>query len=168
MNKRNLQAWGLAIAGLLGLLALVPSNSIPLRLALLVGALLFILSVPAIRAVHPEGSAGLIGLILIEIGAVIALALAILSQGFGSNLGSAIAFVAALCGAVGRLIVGGLTGRGTASQSWPGWAFIVSGLANLAGGLVASNLAPTLGIVAVLAETAALVGFGLRLRGSVG
>lgn len=168
MNTRGLQAWALVIAGLVGLLGLVPSISLPLRIALLVGTLLLILGVPAILEAEPGGSAGLIGLILLEVGAVVALVFTILSLVSGPDLGGTIAFIGALAAAAGRLIVGWITSRGKVFSPWTGWAFVVSGLANLAGGLVGPGSGAALGILAAIAEAAALIGYGLTLRRAAG
>lgn len=164
MNIRRLQGWALIISGLLGLLGILGSDSLALRAVLIAGVILLILGVPAIGAVERLGSVGLAGLILVELAAVVAL-LVNLMPGFGNDSAAgALPLVSALAGALGRVIVGWITARGRVFPAWAGWAFMLEGVLNLAGGLVAAPaMASVFGIVLPLVGAAALIGYGLGI-----
>ena len=169
MNTRRLQGWALAAAAVLGLLVLVRSGSTIFPVAFVVGGILLIVGLPAIHAIEPSGTGGLIGLILVELGAVIAVVFNLVAAFGGSGLGSVVPFIGAAAAGIGRLVVGWLTSRGRVFAPWAGWAFIISGLVNFVGGLLATGvLASALGILAPLAEAVALIGYALAIQRSSG
>lgn len=112
MRVRRLQGWGLVVAGVLGLLVLVRSRSALFSAAFVVRALLLILGLPVIHAIEPSGIGGLLGIILVELGAVIALVLNLTAAPGGAGLGSVVPFGGAGAAAIRRRVVGWLTSRG--------------------------------------------------------
>src|SRR5512140_1223222 len=91
-----------------------------LPILLLIGVVLFMFGVPAIQTVQPMGTWGVIGIILLELVALIALVLNIQALSQSSGLGGALPLTSAIAGALGRLIIGWLTGRGKVFASWVG------------------------------------------------
>jgi hypothetical protein len=164
MDLRRLQGWALVLSAVPGLVSLVDPGAPILRVLLLIGAVLLILGVPAIQSVQPTGAVGLIGIILIEVGVIIALVLLLVGAGTGSGIGSAAPLASALAGGLGRVIVGWLTTREKLFASWIGWAFLVEGIVNFLGGQdFARAMGSTIGIVVILVGTVALVGYGLGI-----
>ncbi len=164
MSMQRAQGWALIISALLSLLGILGSDAPVLRDLLLIGAILFILGVPAIAAVQRLGVAGTVGIILVEIAAVIALLLNLMAFVSSASIGGAIPFSSALAGALGRVIVGWLTTRENVFPAWVGWAFIAEGLLNFLSGLIQSPAAASaLAVVLPLIGAAALVGYGLGI-----
>ncbi len=164
MSMQRAQGWALIISALLSLLGILGSDAPVLRDLLLIGAILFILGVPAIAAVQRLGVAGTVGIILVEIAAVIALLLNLVAFVSSASIGGAIPFSSALAGALGRVIVGWLTTRENVFPAWVGWAFIAEGLLNFLSGLIQSPAAASaLAVVLPLIGAAALVGYGLGI-----
>ncbi len=164
MSMHRAQGWALVISALLSLLAILGSDASVLRVLLLVGAILFILGVPAIGAVQRLGMAGTFGIILIEIAAVIALLLNLMAFASSASVGGAIPFASALGGALGRIIVGWLTTREDIFPAWVGWAFIAEGLLNFISGLIQSPAAASIiGVIVPLIGAAALIGYGVGI-----
>jgi hypothetical protein len=161
MNTRRLQGWSLIVSGVIELLSLVRSDSAYFRVLLLVGTLLLILGVPAIESVQRSGVPGLIGIVLIELGAIIALVLNMMSLGGSAVFSPVLPFTSALAGAIGRVIVGWLTARKKAFAPWIGWAFSVEGLVNLAGGAFeVAAFTSIVGVIVPIVGAAALLGYG--------
>ncbi len=164
MGMRRAQGWALIISALLGLLAILNSDSPVLRVLLIVGGVLLILGVPAIAAVQHMGTLGMVGIILIELAAIIALVVNIMAMGGSVAMGEAIPLASALAGALGRVIVGWLTTRENVFSAWVGWAFIAEGILNLLGGFVsAAPLGAALGVLLPIVGAAALIGYGLGI-----
>ncbi len=164
MSMRRAQGWALIISAVLSLLAILGSDAVVLRGLLLVGAMLLIVGVPAIGSVQQFGAAGTVGIVLIELAALVALVLNLMAFGSSSSMGGPIPFASALAGALGRVIVGWLTTRENVFPDWAGWAFIAEGLLNFVGGLIQSPAAATaLGVVLPLIGAAALIGYGLGI-----
>ncbi len=164
MSMHRAQGWALIISALLSLLGILGSEAPVLRVLLPVGAILFILGVPAIGAVQRFGLAGTFGMVLIEIAAVIALLLNLMAFASSAGVGGAIPFASALAGALGRIIVGWLTTREDIFPAWVGWAFIAEGLLNFLSGLFQSPAAaPFIGVILSLIGAAALIGYGLGI-----
>ncbi len=164
MSVRRMQGWALVVSGLLALLWILNSDSSVIRALLTVGAVLLILGVPAIGTVQRFSTLGWLGIVLVEVAAIVALVINLTGSGGGSGLTNALPLVAALAGAVGRVIVGWLTTRQKMLPAWAGWAFMAEGVINFLGGLVSiSALSPVLGAVVPLLGAAALVGYGLGI-----
>jgi hypothetical protein len=170
MGIRRLQGWALILSAVISLLSLVGSNSSLFRVLFFIGALLLIFGVPAIQTEQHAGILGWIGIILIEIGAVIALILNAASLNGSAYSAMALPVASALAGGIGRLIVGWLTARRRIFAAWVGWAFLLEGLLNIFDGLVeAEYVTPVLGAVIPLLGAAALLGYGwgiIRRKGS--
>ncbi len=161
MSMRRLQGWALIVSAAIVLLALVRADSPVMTAIFIVGALLFILGVPVIQSVQHGGAAGLIGTILLELGAVIALLVNIMMLSGSAGFGQAIPFTSALAGALGRLVVGWITTQKKVFAPWIGWAFIVEGILNFLGGVLQLGaLAPVISIIVPLVGAAALFGYG--------
>jgi hypothetical protein len=157
MSVRRLQGSALIISAVINLVGLMAPGSPPVRFLFIVGAVLLIFGVPAIQSVQPEGTLGWIGIVLIELAAVIALVVNINALAGGADLG-AVPLVSAIAGAIGEVIVGWLTSRRSIFPQWAGWAFIVHGVLNLAGGLFGGGF--VLGIIVALVGAAALFAYG--------
>jgi hypothetical protein len=161
MNFRRFQGWALIVSGVIDLLSLIRSDSTFFRVLLLVGTVLLIVGVPAIESVQRSGTPGLIGIILIELGAILALVLNFMALGGSADLGAALPLTSALAGAIGRVIVGLVTVQKKVFAPWIGWAFIIEGLVNLVGGVFAVPLlSATAGVVVPIVGAAALLGYG--------
>ena len=161
MSVRRLQGWALIISAVIDLVGLIAPGSSPVRFLFIIGAVLLIFGVPAIQSVQPEGTLGWVGIVLIELAAVIALIVNISAMTGGTDLGSALPLTSAIAGMIGEVIIGWLTTRRSVFPQWAGWAFIVHGVLNLVGGLFeGGSLASVLGIVVALVGAAALFGYG--------
>ncbi|MGE5141381.1 MAG: hypothetical protein ACM3JD_18080 [Rudaea sp.] len=168
MNTRQLQGWALVLAAVLNLVGLVGfligSDSIIFRIVNLVGGVLFIVGIPAILSAQRMGTAGLIGVILLELAALVALVLNLLALTGATAPGEILPLASAVAGAIGAVIVGWLTTRETVFPQWAGWAFILQGLLNLIGPLFGSGpLAAALAVIGTLAGAAALLGYGFAI-----
>lgn len=163
MNTMRLQGWALLLILPLDLLFLVGGNVPLLATFAFITVVLFILGAPAIWSSQSLGAVGLIGLIGIELAAVIALSLNYLG---GSGMSDALPLISVLAGAVGRIILGWLTTQRKLFPAWVGWAFFMQGLLSLAGYFFLYELAsvgPLLGTVAFWLDDLALFGYGLGI-----
>ncbi len=162
MNIRRLLGWALILSAICLLLArFLPVSSVSQILAV-IGTVLFIVGVPAIQLHQPEGLIGWIGILLLEIAALIAMAFML-----GSDGGPALALTSAILGMLGRVIIGWLTIRQDHFPVWAGWAFLISGILNLLTGAVDLASASTvISVVAILLEVVALLGYGYRISSS--
>jgi hypothetical protein len=157
MNMTRLQAWALLLILPLDVIAVVGAN-IPLLATLSsLTVLLFIFGIPGVRTVQPMGTAGLVGILALELAALIALGINF------AGLPGSLAIVSVLAGALGRIIVGWLTTQQKVFASWVGWLFLAMGVLNLTGYFFLSNSASfgsTLGTAVFLLEDLALFGYG--------
>jgi hypothetical protein len=161
MNIRRLQGWALIVGAVIDLVALINFDSPVFKVLFILGALLFMFGVPAIESFQHSGALGWVGIALLELGAIIAIVVNASAMSGGSNFSSAIPFISALAGALGRLLVGGLTFQKRVFAPWVGWAFIVEGLLNFLGGVLQIGaLAPITGLLVPLVGAAALFGYG--------
>ncbi len=125
----------------------------------LVGVILFMIGIPSIQLFQPEGLFGWIGILLLEVSALIALAF-LLSLINSSGL----AFTSAILGMLGRVTLGYLTVRRHRFPAWAGWAFILAGIINLLAGVVNFGTASeVMAAIAVVLDAVALFGYGYRL-----
>jgi hypothetical protein len=163
MNLRRFQGWALMVILPIDLLSFVAGDAPWFAVVLTISVLLFMVGVPAIQSVQPMGTAGLIGIILIELAAVIALGINYLG---GPDVSEAFIATSVLAGALGRIIIGWLTARGNIFPAWVGWAFLLQGILNLTGYLFLYDLGTfgsVLGTVAFLLDSVAAFGYGLRI-----
>ncbi len=164
MNIRRLQGAALIISAVIDLVGLIGSGTSAVRFLFILGALLLIFGVLGIEPVQKAGMLDWVGIVLIELAAIIALVLNIMSMSGGGLFSSAIPLTSAILGAIGRVIVGWLTTRRNVFPVWTGWAFIAEGILNFIGGLVSSApWASTIGILVALLGAAALFGYGWGL-----
>ncbi len=161
MNIRRLQGWALIVSAVIDLVALFHSDSPVFSVIFVIGALCFMFGVPVIESVQHAGVLDWVGIALLELGAAIPIAANIVGLSGGAAFGSGILFTSALSGALGRVIVGGLTAQKRVFAPWIGWAFIVEGLLNFVGGILqVPALAFIGGVVVPVLGAAALFGYG--------
>ncbi len=163
MNITRLQGWALMVGLPIALLSFIAGDSPWFGTLSVIGTILFIVAVPAIQSVQPMGTAGLIGIIVIELAAVIALGINLFG---GSDVSEALILTSVLAGALGRILVGWLTTRTDVFPAWIGWAFLLQGIANLAGYLFLFNLGTfgsVLGTIVYLLDEVAVFGYGLGI-----
>lgn len=86
------------------------------------------LGIPAVYSVQPTGWIGLAGIILLELGAVIALMFQL--RMVSSGLAGSLSLTSAFAGMLGAVIIGWLTTREHVFPAWLGWAFIAQDLLN--------------------------------------
>ncbi len=159
MSVRRMQGWALIASALLGLLVMLRSDSSVAKILLTLGTVLLILGVPAIGSFQRLGTVGLVGIVLIEIAAIIALGVSVLAL---AGISDVILLASALAGALGRVVVGWIASREKVFPAWAGWAFIAEGVLNLIGGLIATPaIAAFLGMLLPLIGAVAFAGFGL-------
>jgi hypothetical protein len=151
MNVRRLQGLALILSALcLPLAAVVPQAAVVLT----IGVILFILSVPAIYSTQPTGWIGLLGIIFLELAALIALGFR-----FGlvpPSIGDSLSLTSAILGMLGAVITGWLTTRGHVFPAWVGWLFILQGLLNFITGVFHLDL----GIFIPVLQTVATAAYG--------
>jgi hypothetical protein len=140
MNMRRVQGLSLIISAVLFLLGLFGPQSISLigpqatSFYLIAGILLFMLGIPAVHALQPTGSIGLVGIILLEVAAFIPLLF--WSNMVPAGLANSLSLTSALAGMAGGVIIGWLTTRERIFPAWLGWAFLAYGLLNFITGQI--------------------------------
>ena len=169
MKLTRLGGWALLLSALASLVDVVWTHLLdqpaaPLLTAVaLLGIIFFLVGLPAIQRLQPQaGRLGQLGLALMALGAVIAFGAVIAVQLAGADIGDVLPFVSALAGFLGRLIVGVLTIRERDFPAWAGWLLIVSAVFNFLVGLI-PPVAGVSAVIAELAETGALAGYGLTI-----
>lgn len=126
MNVRRLQGLALILSAICLLLAAFVSET---SIVVTIGVILFILGIPAVYSAQPTGWVGLVGIVLLELAALIAL-------GFRfhlvppSSLGDSLSLTSAILGMLGAVIVGWQTTREHVFPAWVGWVFMLQGLLN--------------------------------------
>jgi hypothetical protein len=129
----------------------------------LFGDILFLVGLPGIQQSQPQtGSPGQIGLILMGIGAVIAILANLLIRLAGIEVPDWIPLSSALAGSLGSLIVGWLTIRVSVFRPWIGWLMIVGAILNI----LAPVLPPQaifISQIGLFAQSAALIGYGVTM-----
>ena len=139
MNVGRLQGLALIVSAMCFLLGLFGPQSISLigpqatTFYLVTGIILFMLGIPAVYSVQPTGSIGMVGIILLELAALIPLIFRL--NMVPSGLADSLSLTSALVGMLGALIVGWLTTREHIFPAWLGWAFIAQGLLNFFAGV---------------------------------
>jgi hypothetical protein len=171
MKNFSLLGWALIVSALISLFGwlwfniLGQASTVILTVLFLIGSILLIAGLPAIQAMQPQtGTLGQIGLALIGIGAAIAIVVNVLVQLSGVTVGEALPFASALIGMAGAIILGVVTIRTGVFPVWVGWLLIAGGIANFLGGLISPSMgAQILGAIGILAEAAALLGYGITV-----
>ena len=162
MNITRLQGWALLIILPIDLLSFVVGDAPWFGVLAAITVILFIVGVPAIQSVQPMGTAGLIGILLIELAALIAFSINFLGVS-GEN---ALPLISILAGGLGRMIIGWLTTRANVFPAWVGWAFLSQGVLNLLGFAFLydlGTLGSALGTIAFLLDSVAAFGYGLGI-----
>jgi hypothetical protein len=163
MNTGRHSGMLLIIGGVCLLFGFLGSGRILFNFIALIGSVLFILYIPAIHAFQPGGLIGLVGIILVELAAIIALGfqIGLLNS---SSLGDALALASASAGVLGRLIVGWLTTRKKVFPAWVGWVFMAVGVIVLIGGIFHFDPVPNMySVIVGLLGVAALFGYGFTI-----
>jgi hypothetical protein len=169
MNRVRLGGWALTLSAMIGLLGSVwfgilqePSPT-PLTLVWILGAIFLILGVPAIQSMQPRtGTQGQVGLGLMAIAALLAIAVNLVSRVGGMDVGGVLPLLSALAGIIGRLIVGWVTIRARVFPSWIGWLLILSAvLSALADAVLPGVL--VFATIRDLVDAAAIAGYGLTI-----
>ncbi len=159
MDLRRLQGLALILSAVCVLLSLAAPNTTLSEASTVIGILLFILGIPAVNLIQPTGWVGLVGIVLLEIAALIALAFRL--DIVGSSLGSSLSLISAILGMFGAVIIGWLTIREDRFPAWLGWLFLVQGVLNFMAGLFYSgSLAGGLSILVSILYALALFAFG--------
>ncbi len=162
MVIRRLQGWALILSAICLLLARFLPVSNMSHIIAVIGTILFILGVPAIQLFQPEGLIGWVGILLLEIAALI-----VLTFMLGSDGGPALALTSAILGMLGRVTIGWLTIRQDRFPTWAGWIFLISGILNLITGAVdLASASAVVSVVAILLEVIALLGYGYHISSS--
>ena len=166
MNVRRLQGLALIVSAVCLLLGLFGPQTIGILgpqatlFYITTSGILFMLGIPAIHAAQPTGWIGLVGIVLLELAALIAL-------GFRFNLltssplADSLVLTSAITGMLGALIVGWLTTREHVFPAWVGWAFMAQGVLNFITGLLKFNfLTGVLVVFLPILQVAALLAYG--------
>jgi len=134
MNTRRLQGLALILSAVCTLLlGLSDPRTAIFDVIATIGVILFILGIPAIYLTQPTGWLGLVGIVLLELAALISLGFRF--EVLPSSLESILAMTSAVLGSLGGVIIGWLTIREQIFPAWVGWVFIAGGLLNLIAGL---------------------------------
>jgi hypothetical protein len=129
------------------------------------GDLLFLIGLPGIQQSQPQtGRPGQIGLILMGLGALIAIIANLLIRLAGVEVDDWIPLTSAIAGSLGSLIVGWLTVRANVFRPWIGWLMVVGAILNI----LAPVLPPEaifISQIGLFAQSAALIGYGISMLG---
>jgi len=129
----------------------------------LLGDILFLIGLPGIQQSQPQtGRPGQIGLILMGLGALIAIIANLLIRLAGVEVDDWIPLTSAIAGSLGSLIVGWLTVRANVFRPWVGWLMMVGAILNI----LAPVLPPQaifISQIGLFAQSAALIGYGITM-----
>ncbi len=166
MNLRRLQSLALIVGAVLLLPGVTGAEAGILGAISAVSIVLFMMGIPAVIVAQPSGRAGWIGIVLLEVGALIALAFR-LGLVPHSSLGDSLSLTSAILGMLGAVIIGWLTARGNVFPAWAGWLFLTQGVLNfLAGVLDLGSMGGALPFVLELLLALALLAYGYFIYGS--
>ncbi len=159
MDIRRLQSLALIVSAICVLLGLVAPNTTLADASAVIGILLFMFGIPAVNAVQPTGWVGPLGIILLEIAAVIVLGFRL--DIVSSSQGGTLSLINAILGMLGAVIIGWLTIREDKFPAWLGWLFLVQGVLNfIAGSLNFGSLSAVFSILVTILYAVALFAFG--------
>src|SRR5512146_2950827 len=138
MKRLRLSGWALILSALIFLFGFAwdhllngPFTLFTVMLGLF-GNILFLVGLPGIQQSQPQtGRPGQSGLILMGIGAVIAIIANLLIRLAGVEVEDWVPLTSAIAGALGSLIVGWLTIQTKVFQPWIGWLLIVGAMLNV-------------------------------------
>ena len=129
----------------------------------LLGDILFLIGLPGIQQSQPQtGRPGQIGLILMGLGALIAIIANLLIRLAGVEVDDWIPLTSAIAGSLGSLIVGWLTARANVFRPWIGWLMMAGAILNI----LAPVLPPQaifISQIGLFAQSAALIGYGITM-----
>ncbi len=129
----------------------------------LVGNILFLVGLLGIFQIQPQiGRFGQVGLILMGLGAVIAIVANLLIRLAGTDVGDFVPLISAIAGCLGSLIVGWFTIRVKELRPWIGWLLIVGAILNILFPILPPE-AVFISQIGLFAQSAALIGFGLSV-----
>ena len=129
----------------------------------LVGDILFLVGLPGIQQTQPQtGRPGQIGLLLMGVGAGIAIIANLLIRLAGVDIGDWIPLSSAIAGSLGSFIVGWLTIRANVFRPWIGWLMIVGAILNILFPVLPSE-AVFISQIGLFAQSAALIGYGITM-----
>ena len=163
MNIRRLQAIALLLSAVILLLGLVVPGTSIFYASSAIGILLFMVGIPAVYSAQPSGWIGLLGIILMELSALIALGFRL--DLVSSDHGPSLSLISAVLGMLGAVILGWITIRDHVFPAWVGWVFLVQGLLNFIIGLIGfGSPGRAIPILLSLLQAVALTAYGYFLR----
>ena len=169
MKWIHLSGWALILSALIFLFGFAwdhllngPFTLFTVMIGLL-GDILFLIGLPGIQQSQPQtGRPGQIGLILMGLGAVIAIIANLLIRLAGVEVDDWIPLTSAIAGSLGSLIVGWLTVRANVFRPWVGWLMMVGAILNI----LAPVLPPQaifISQIGLFAQSAALIGYSITM-----
>ncbi len=162
MNVQRLQAIALILSAVILLLGLVVPGTSIFYVSSVIGILLFMVGIPAIYSAQPSGWIGLLGIILLELSALIALGFRL--DLVSSDLGGSLSLISAVLGMLGAVIFGWITIRDHVFPAWVGWVFLVQGPLNFITGLTGfGSSGRAIPILISLLQAVALIAYGYFL-----
>jgi len=162
-SAHRLQGLALILSAICLLIGQFGNGSAFFRVISLIGSVLFLLGIPVVYAVQSMGSIELIGIILIELAAVITLGFQsrILSR---TELGNTLILASAIAMMIGNALIGWITTQNNVFPAWVGWTFLADGLLNFIGGVFdVGSIAYGLAFVVLLLGVVARFGYGFFL-----
>lgn len=164
MNIRSLQGLLLILSALATLVGFFGPDTPLFSAILTISTILFILGISAVYTSQPIGTAGLIGVALMILAAVIALGFDLFDAVGTSSAAGLLIATSTISGLVGRLLVGWLTTRHRVFPAWAGWTLIAEGVLSAAFGVFDFGaLSDALTVVVILLGVVALLGYGFYL-----
>ena len=169
MNWYRLSGWSLIASALIFLFGFAwdhvlngPFTLFTVMIGVL-GNILFLAGLPGIQRSQPQtGRPGQIGLILMGIGAVIAIIANLLIRLASVEIGDLIPLTSAIAGSLGSLIVGWLTIRVKVFRPWIGWLIILGAILNILFPVLPPE-AVFISQIGLFAQSAALIGYGITM-----
>ncbi len=169
MKWIRLSAWALILSALIFLFGFAwdhvlngPFIIFTVTLGLL-GSVLFLVGLPGIQQSQPQTERpGQVGLILMGIGAVIAIIANLLVRLLGMDIGDWVPLISALAGALGSIIVGWVTIRANVFRPWIGWLLVIGATLNVLAPILPPE-AIFISQLGLFAQSAALIGYGLSM-----
>jgi hypothetical protein len=169
MNWIRLSGWALILCALIFLFGFAwdhllngPYTLFTVMLGV-VGNILFLVGLPGIQQSQPQtGRPGQVGLLLMGIGAVIAIIANLLIRLAGVSVEDWVPLTSAIAGCLGSLIIGWLTIRAKVFHSWIGWLMIVGAILNILFPILSPE-AVFISQIGLFAQSAALIGYGLSM-----
>ena len=129
MNLRRLQGLALILSAVC---LLLPVFDFQTPITFTISIILFILGIPAVYSAQPSGWVGLVGIVLLELAALISLGFRL--DIVPSGLGNSLSLTSAILGMLGAIIIGWLTTRGHVFPAGVGWVFMAQGPLNVVAG----------------------------------